>query len=130
MAQAPPPAMTTMDFMGLGLEIGGHSRWRTYKYEANVKRFKQAFGVIPETCVLIWDVLRNSMDAAVRLKKEDKPKHLLVAIRFLWTYDEEYDLSRFFGFQSHTTARKWWKIYVTKIEKLLDMKVRKQLLCS
>jgi hypothetical protein len=130
MAQVPPPAMTAIEFMGLGLEIGGHTRWRTYKHEANVKRFKQAFGVIPETCVLLWDALRNSMNATVRLQKNDKPMHLLVAIRFLWTYHEEYDIARFFSFRSVVTGRKWWKIYVKKIEKLLDRKVRKQLLCS
>jgi len=130
MAQVPPQAMTAIEFMGLGLEIGGHTRWQTYKHEANVKWFKQAFGVIPETCVLLWDALRNSMDATVRLQKNDKPMHLLVAIRFLWTYHEEYEIARFFSFRSVVTGRKWWKIYVKKIEKLLDRKVRKQLLCS
>jgi hypothetical protein len=124
MAQVPPPSITAVEFMGLGLEIGRHTRWRTYKLEANVKRFKEAFGVIPETCVLLWDALRNSMDATVRLQKKDKPMHLLVAIRFLWTYDEEYEIARFFGFGSANTGRKWWKIYVKKIEKLLDLKVR------
>ena len=131
MAQVPPPAMTAIEFMGLGLEIGGHTRWQTYKHETNVKRFKQAFGVIPETCVLLWDALRNSMDATVRLQKNDKPMHLLVGIRFLWTYHEENEIARFFSFRSVVTGRKWWKIYVKKIEKLLDRKVRKQLvLCS
>jgi hypothetical protein len=81
MAQVPPPAMTAMDFMGLGLEIGGHDKWRTYKYHTNVKRFKEAYGVIPETCVLIWDALRNSMDAAVRLKKKTSQGI------FLWPFD-------------------------------------------
>jgi hypothetical protein len=130
MAQVSPPAMTAIKFMELGLEIGGHALWRTYKHEANIKRFKEAFGVIPETCVLLWDALRNSMDATVRLQKKDKPIHLLVAIRFLWTYHEEYDIARFFSFRSVVTGRKWWKIYVKKIEKLLDRKVRKQLICS
>jgi len=130
MAQVPPQAMTAIEFMGLGLEIGGHTRWQTYKHEANVKRFKQAFGVIPETRVLLWDALRNSMDATVRLQKNDKPMHLLVAIRFLWMYHEEYEIARFFSFRSVVTGRKWWKIYVKKIEKLLGRKVRKQLICS
>jgi hypothetical protein len=80
MAQVPPPPMTAIKFMGLGLEIGKHTRWHTYKHEANIKRFKQAFGVIPETCVLLWDALRNSMDATIRLLKNDKLMHLLVAI--------------------------------------------------
>jgi hypothetical protein len=131
MAQVPPPAMTAIEFMGLGLEIGRHTRWRTYKHEANVKRFKEAFGVIPETCVLLWDALQNSMDTTVWLQKNDKPTHLLlVAIQFLWTYDEEYEIARFLSFRSVVTGRKWWKIYVKKIEKLLDRKVRKQFICS
>jgi hypothetical protein len=53
MAQVPPPAMTAIEFMELGLEIGGHAKWRTYLHHTNIKRFKQAFGVIPETCVLM-----------------------------------------------------------------------------
>ena len=63
--------MTAIEFMGLGLDIGRHTLWRTYKHEANIKRFKEAFGVIPETCVLLRDALRNSMDATVRLRKND-----------------------------------------------------------
>jgi hypothetical protein len=119
-----------MEFLELGLEIGGHSRWRTFNLDANIKRFKEAFGVIPATCVLLWDALRNSLDPTVRLVRRSKPKHLLVGIRFLWTYHEEYEIARFFSFGSHKTSRKWWKIYVTKIEKLLDRKVRKQRFCS
>ncbi len=128
--QVPPPSMTAIEFLGLGLEIGGHQRWRTFKHDANIKRFKEAFGVIPDTCVLLWDALRNSLDATVRLRKNDKPMYLLVAIRFLWMDHEEYDIARFFSFRSVNTGWKWWKIYVKKIEKLLDRKVRKQLLCS
>jgi hypothetical protein len=124
-----PPPMTANEFLELGLEIGGHSRWRTYQHDANIKRFKEAFGVIPETCVLIWDALRNSLDPTARLVRKDKPKNLLVAIRFLWTYHEEYEIARFFSFRSHNTGRKRWKFYVTKIEKLLELKVRKQRLC-
>jgi hypothetical protein len=71
-AQVPPPAMTAIEFMGLGLEIGGHTRWRTYKHEANIKRFKEAYGVIPESCVLLWDALRNSMDPTIRLLKNGR----------------------------------------------------------
>ena len=70
------------------------------------------------------------MDQTVRLRKKDTPKHLLVAIRFLWTYDEEYEIARFFSFRCYNTGRKWWKFYLTKIEKLLELKVRKQRLCS
>jgi hypothetical protein len=124
--QVPPPAMTAIEFLGLGLEIGGHQRWRTFQHDANIKRFKEAFGVIPETCVLIWNALRNSLDPTVRLRRLDKPKHLLVGIRFLWTYHEEYEIARFFKYGSNNTGRKWWKFYVKKIEKLLDLKVRKQ----
>jgi hypothetical protein len=124
--QVPPPSMTAIEFLELGLEIGGHTRWRTFQHAANIKRFKEAFGVLPETCVLIWDALRNSLDPTVRLRRNDKPKHLLVGCRFLWTYHEEYDIARFFGYGSNKTGRKWWKIYVEKIEKLLDLKVRKQ----
>jgi hypothetical protein len=121
-----PPSMTAIEFLGLGLEIGGHKRWRTFQHAANIQRFKEAFGVLPETCVLIWDALRNSLDPTVRLRRKDKPGHLLVGIRFLWTYHEEYEIARFFGYGSNKTGRKWWKLYVAKIEKLLDRKVRKQ----
>jgi hypothetical protein len=45
--QVLPPPMTAIKFMGLGLEIGGHTLWHTLKHEANIKRFKEAFSVIP-----------------------------------------------------------------------------------
>jgi hypothetical protein len=124
-AQVPPPAMTAISFMGLGLELGLHTKWRTYKHDQNINRFKADFGIIPESCVLLWDALRNSMDPTVRLPGNAKPMHFLLAVRFLWKYHEECDLARYFGMRSKTTARKWWKIYVIKIEKLLDRKVRK-----
>ena len=117
--QVPPPSMTAIEFLELGLEIGGHTRWRTFQHAANIKRFKEAFGVLPETCVLIWDALRNSLDPTVRLRRNDKPKHLLVGCRFLWTYHEEYDIARFFSFQCVNTGRKWWKLYVKKIKNCL-----------
>jgi hypothetical protein len=65
------------------------------------------------------------MDPTVRLPEHAKPMHFLLAVRFLWKYHEERDLARYFGMRSKTTAPKWWKIYVIKIEKLLDRKVRK-----
>jgi hypothetical protein len=51
MDQVPPPAMNAIEFMGLGLEIGRHTQWRTYKHEANIKRFKEAFGML---CGIPW----------------------------------------------------------------------------
>ncbi len=83
----PPRSMTDIDFLQLGLEIGGHARWRTFRPAANIQRFKEAFGVLPKTCVLIWDALRNSLDPTVRLGRRAKPKHLLVVIRsFSYTH--------------------------------------------
>jgi len=112
-------ALTSQDFLGMGLEIAGHSKWEQYKLDRNVERFKVAFGVIPETCASIWQDLRRRE----KINKQSDPRHFLIGVRFLWKYEEEADLARFFGIRTHQTVRKWWKIYVQIIESLLDEKV-------
>lgn len=116
-------ALSKEDFFALGLELAGHSKWQQYKHERNLERFKEDYGVIPETCCRIWEDLRTSF----RLEKKAKPKHFLLAIRFLFKYEDESDLCRFFGIRSKKTVRKWWKIYVRKIEEILESKVRTRL---
>ena len=124
MAAAVVAALTAEEFMSLGLEVNNHHpKWRQYKHQCNVDRFKEDYGVIPETCVVLWNDMRNSIAPTVRLVRGDKPVLFLLALRFLWTYQTETDLCTFFNIRGKQTVRKWWKHYVRKIEKLLDGKV-------
>jgi len=125
-------AFSTEEFMALGLETGGHPKWRDYKHERNIDRFKEDYGVTPQTCHDIWEDLRNfdaeiecldEHKSPVRLEKGAKPLHLLLGIRFLFKYQEQRDLCRFFGMRSPKTMSKWATLYVFKIERLLDMKM-------
>ena len=116
-------SLSADDFMKVGLERH-HPKWPEYLHGRNVDRFKEMYGVIPETCAAIWDLMRNSLDPAVRLNaRKDKPSLFLVSLRFLWTYDTEADLCIFSGIRGKQTVRKWWKHYVRKMERLLDLKV-------
>ena len=113
------PLLTADNFLSAGLDIVcKHQNWRQFKHHCNIDRFKEAFGVIPETCVLIWDDLRAAND----INSKSRVKHFLLAIRFLWKYENETDLGRVFD-MCPKTVRKWWKHYVPKFERLLDPKV-------
>ena len=116
-AVAAPP-MSADDFLILGLELGGHDKWRSYKHHCNIDRFKEDYGIIPQTAHLVWDALRT----ASLIDNNSKPKHFMIAIRFLWKYEDESDLKRFFKL-TEKTVRKWWKHYVFRIEQLLDAMV-------
>lgn len=103
------------EFLALGLETVGYDRWESYKEDANIKRFRQHFGVDPQTCEEVWSDVKRSMPGA-------KPKHLLLGLRWLWKYDTEADLSPMFD-MSEKTVRKWTKQLVSEIMKLLPEKM-------
>jgi len=115
MATTVAAPMSADDFLVLGLELGGHHKWRSYKPHCNINRFKEDYGIIPQTAHLTWEALR----VAELIDGKDKACQFFVAIRFLWKYEDEVDLGRFFKL-SKKTARKWWKHYVFCIEQLLD----------
>ena len=113
----------TAAFLQIGLEMDGFTRWKSYKYTANLKRFTDHYGMLPSTVAKVWQMLRDSNVPAARLEKNAKPTHLLLALSFLWNYETEQGYSRDFK-MTKKTGRKWHWIYVRKIAALLPSLVR------
>lgn len=107
------------DFLQLGMEIAGINRWQQYRPNTNVKRFKKRYGATPLTCHQMW----VDLIAIGEVKNRSKPAHLLMALRYLFKYESCTDLGDFFGFATDAAVAKWCKLYVTKIQKLLDLKM-------
>lgn len=105
--------------MRLGLEIAGEYKWMTYKHHCNLDRFTTYYGVDPRTCARVWEALRTSNDPEIKLFRKANPMHLLLAIRFLWRYEMETDLGKFFGIKSPKTVRKWVRYYLYRVKLLL-----------
>ncbi|CAB9525588.1 unknown protein [Seminavis robusta] len=118
-------ALTADDFFALAFRIFGNQRWEKRKRETNENDFKDAFGVIPETCVKIWEALRTHQNPAFRLqsKRNDKPVGLLFILRFLWRYPTALDLGRFFKVKSENTVKKYIDIWLPRIHSLLKPKL-------
>ncbi|CAB9500472.1 hypothetical protein SEMRO_84_G044950.1 [Seminavis robusta] len=106
-------------FLNLGLRYGRFPNWKSYKESRCIQRFKQHFGMQPQTVADVWQKLRDSDNLDIRLKKNAKPKELLIAIRHLYKYHIEADLAMFFRIKTEKTVRKWVKRYVKKIALLL-----------
>jgi hypothetical protein len=112
------------DFMALGLgTIAKIHRWKQHKTHASVAKFVKFYGCTPETCAQVWKDLTEHPDAEVNVGSKGKPSHLLLALRFLWKYQEQSDLAQFFGIQTEKTVGKWVRIYVGKLALLLQSKV-------
>jgi len=109
-------AVSKQAFLGLGLEIFGYVRWRSYKESESLKKFRKHFGVSPRTCRDVWRALLNCRS----LPEDANPKHLLLAIFFLFEYPKENNETSRFG-MSAKTARKWRKLYISKISSLFSV---------
>ncbi|CAB9516751.1 hypothetical protein SEMRO_804_G204910.1 [Seminavis robusta] len=117
--QTTAKAYSARHFMNLGLRYARFPNWKHYKESRSIERFKQHFGMKPETVADCWLLLRESNDPDIRLEKKAKPKHLLIAIRHLFKYHTEADLASFFNIKTEKTVRKWAKLYVKRISRLL-----------
>ncbi|CAB9503243.1 hypothetical protein SEMRO_160_G072100.1 [Seminavis robusta] len=108
-------------FMGLGLRYARFHNWKRYKPKQCIHRFKQQFGMKPQTVEDVWKALRDSDDPVVRLPKTAKPKHLLIAIRHLFKYHTEADLATFFNIKTEKTVRRWARQYLKRIAHYLPV---------
>jgi len=106
-------------FLKLGLETAGFIRWKTYKEDANVERFRGWYGCSPTTCETIWIALQRSNNDECRIGRDANPLHLLLALRFLNAYCTEKELSGMFN-MSEKSARKWSGRYTRSIQLLLE----------
>ena len=113
------PMLNALQFKNLGLRQAGYDNWHQWKESSSNDRFKQHYGVTPLTCADIWRDLYQSNNQDARVGDGDNPLHILIGIRFLFTYDTEADLSSFFGIRSHQTIREVSRLYARKIQLLL-----------
>jgi hypothetical protein len=111
--------LTAQDFLKLGMETARVEHWRTYKEHCNIERFTKNYGATPETCREMW----ADLNTLGEIDKRSKPLHLLEALRYLFKYHTEDDLSNFFGYICRTTIRTHTKAYTEKIQTLLQLKM-------
>jgi len=114
---------TEQAFLQIGLESARYDNWDQCQNNTNTGRFKKQYGVTARTCADLWSMLRSQPVGDVcRLEIDAKPIHLLVACRWLFTYDSEDRIGSFFGIKSQKTIAKWVRHYVCKIASLLPKK--------
>lgn len=114
---------TANQFMGLGLELAGYKRWRSYKEKANIERFKAHFGAHPRSCEQMWIKLQTTTNDECRIDSSDHPKYLLLAFHFLWEYPTEKKFYSMFQI-TEKTVRHWCEVWTRKIQALLPDVVR------
>ena len=124
------PVVTENQLMVLGLTIANYHRWDKCHLAANIDRFKSQYGITPATAAALWRDLRVSENVDCRLIKRSKPKHLLLALRFLFTYQTEPQLGSFFGMHSNKTVANHCKVWVRELQLLLKPKVSRRLVNS
>jgi hypothetical protein len=107
------------EFLMLGMEIAQINHWRSYLPHTNINRFKKRYGATPLSCTQMW----AGLNAIGEVNNTSKPKHFLMCLRYLFKYHTYSDLADFFGFATERPVGKWCKIFVKKIQKLLDLKM-------
>lgn len=110
--------VSASEFMALGLELVGYKHWRRYKEKANIERFKAHFGALPKSCEKIWVDLQMTTDDECRIESDANLRFLLLALRFVFSYPSEMQLSAMFQ-MSEKTVRKWSGVYTRKLQLLL-----------
>ena len=92
--------------------------WQRWKRGSAETKFKQAYGVTPLTAADVWRNLHTTNIPEAKVGDHNDPLHFLLAIRFLFTYDTEGDLSIFSQIKSHQSVREVCRVYVVKIQLL------------
>ena len=120
---------TEDEFLALGLDIAGGTG-RSSK-ETNINRFKKFYGPTPATFAAVWEKLRSTDDDTIKLTNKDKPRDLLLGVRFLWGYETEDNLGNHFGIRSRTTVARICEIWTFKVQTLLkDVSLHFYILCT
>ena len=110
--------LTAMQFLGLGMTQCKYLIWATWLLSSAEQKFREAYGVTPQTAADIWRDLHGTDIPEAVVGDGDNPYHFLLAIRFLFTYDTEGDLSIFSSISSHQTIREKCRVYARKMQLL------------
>lgn len=95
----------------LFLRIGNNYTNASFSYKSNLRRFKSFFGVNPDICLIIWDMIKSEAPL------HSKPKHLLWCLNFLKQYSTEHERRSIFK-ADEKTIRKWTWIFVELLSNL------------
>ena len=105
--------------MKLGLQCAGYKYPNRCKIETNINRFKAHFGLNPSTCEKLWVDLQATANEEGRIDAGTEPVFLLIGLRFLYKYETEEVLGRFFD-MCDKTVRKYYRESAKKISLLFD----------
>ena len=107
-------------FMAMGLNIKNkNENWRRRSHARNLDDFSKWCGASTDTCSQVWAYTQEHCGLDVGVIK---PIHLLLALRFLRSYDYEWKLGDDFNL-SDTTVRKYLRLVLPKLHRLKQLKV-------
>ena len=121
------PVATPELFTALGLSAAGYRGWRGFSEQKQIAKFKECYGCEPLTTSQLYNdiiVQQSPFDPISPYEAKRGPVMFLVSLRFLWTYDTEADIGRFFKIQCTQTISAYVTRWVPKIAMLLESKVR------
>jgi hypothetical protein len=104
-------ALTPRDFLELGLGFTKGERWQRRMPHIQEGLFRGHFGASTKTCCALWNSLADELNG------ESLPSHLLLSLRWIWSYDTEHDLSHEFDLDEKV-LRGLTKLYIRKIQGL------------
>lgn len=117
------PPFGPQQFLMLGFESRGFTRYHGLQEASKKAKFKSLFGTSAEIIAIIWDALRTSNDPSIAIDRHCKPIYLLLTYRWLKAYESEVELEIDFNI-SVTTISKWCECLTYKISCLRQFVVR------
>jgi DDE superfamily endonuclease len=87
------------------------------------QRFRQFYGVDPETCTQVLRDIQHIPPASHRISKPDESL-LLMALEWLRTYKAFTELQGLYAIKTDKTIRKWLRVYVQAIQALKSSKIK------
>jgi hypothetical protein len=106
-----PQSATANEFEELGMAM--MNRKSGGSLQTRDRRFRSHFGVTPDICAHVWDLLDHTM-----LPREAEKKHLLWALMFLMLYKTESVHCTLAGGVDEKTFRSWSFFFVNEVSLL------------
>ena len=117
--------MTEDGFLELGLRLhrnGLYSSGRKVKRETKIENFRSVYGPHPGVMAEIWNDLHTNPIKEDRVDGGMTATHLLIAYRFLKSYESERDLHSHYGY-GEKKIREWCRVIPEKVALLRKRKV-------
>jgi DDE superfamily endonuclease len=119
--------LTPVQFHRLGLTVIHQiqelpSDFKSTTHAIKYHRFRQLFGVDPETCTQVLRDIQHIAPAEHRISKPDESL-LLMSLEWLRTYKAFTELQGLYAIKSDKTIRKWLRAYIQAIQALKNAKI-------